>query len=64
MLKVSGMWVSPVEVENVIAEHDAILECAVVGREDDDGLVKPHAYVVLRTTSLRATSSRPSCRLS
>ncbi len=52
MLKVSGMWVSPVEVENVIAEHDAILECAVVGREDDDGLVKPHAYVVLRAANL------------
>lgn len=52
MLKVSGMWVSPVEVENVIAEHDAILECAVVGREDADGLTKPHAYVVLRAANL------------
>jgi 4-hydroxybenzoate-CoA ligase len=52
MLKVSGMWVSPVEVENVIAEHDAILECAVVGREDNDGLTKPHAYVVLRAANL------------
>ncbi|MGH7714713.1 MAG: benzoate-CoA ligase family protein [Vulcanimicrobiaceae bacterium] len=52
MLKVSGMWVSPVEVENIIAEHDAILECAVVGREDADGLTKPHAYVVLRAAHL------------
>jgi acyl-coenzyme A synthetase/AMP-(fatty) acid ligase len=49
------MWVSPVEVENVIAEHDAVLECAVVGREDDDGLVKPHAYVVLRAATLQTS---------
>ena len=51
MLKVSGMWVSPVEVESVLSAHEAILECAVVGREDQDGLVKPHAYVVLRAAS-------------
>jgi 4-hydroxybenzoate-CoA ligase len=56
MLKVSGMWVSPVEVENVIAEHAAVLECAVVGREDDDGLVKPHAYVVLRSPSFASSA--------
>ncbi|GAC1423464.1 MAG: benzoate-CoA ligase family protein [Candidatus Velthaea sp.] len=48
MLKVGGIWVSPVEVEGVIAAHDAVLECAVVGREDADGLTKPHAYVVLK----------------
>ena len=47
MLKVGGIWVSPVEVEGVIAAHDAVLECAVIGREDGDGLTKPHAYVVL-----------------
>ncbi|MBV8722913.1 MAG: AMP-binding protein [Candidatus Eremiobacteraeota bacterium] len=51
MLKVSGMWVSPVEVESALTGHDAVLECAVVGREDEDGLVKPHAYVVLRTAT-------------
>lgn len=55
MLKVSGMWVSPVEVESVLSSHDAILECAVVGREDHDGLVKPHAYVVLRAAGLDTT---------
>jgi benzoate-CoA ligase len=48
MLKVGGMWVSPVELENVLLEHAAVLECAVVGRQDRDGLVKPAAYVVLR----------------
>jgi benzoate-CoA ligase len=48
MLKVGGLWVSPVEVENALVAHPAVLECAVVGREDADGLVKPLAHVVLR----------------
>ena len=48
MLKVGGMWVSPVEVEACLAEHAAVLEVAVVGRGDADGLTKPHAYCVLR----------------
>ena len=48
MLKVGGLWVSPVEVENALIEHPAVLECGVVGREDRDGLIKPAAYVVLR----------------
>lgn len=47
MLKVGGIWVSPVEVESTLIEHDAVLECAVVGAEDNAGLVKPRAYVVL-----------------
>jgi benzoate-CoA ligase len=46
MLKVGGMWVSPVEVERTLLEHPAVSECAVVGREDADALVKPVAYVV------------------
>jgi 4-hydroxybenzoate-CoA ligase len=48
MLKVGGIWVSPVEVEGVIASHPEVLECAVVGETDGDGLVKAHAYVTLR----------------
>jgi benzoate-CoA ligase len=48
MLKVGGMWVSPIEVENTLLEHQAVLEAAVVGAEDSDTLVKPKAYVVLR----------------
>jgi benzoate-CoA ligase family protein len=48
MLKVGGLWVSPIEVENVLVEHDAVLECGVIGREDQDALVKPMAFVVLR----------------
>jgi benzoate-CoA ligase len=48
MLKVSGMYVSPVEVESALVGHEAVLEAAVVGREDDDRLVKAMAYVVLK----------------
>ena len=46
MLKVGGIWVSPVEVENALVEHAAVLEAGVVGREDQDRLTKPLAYVV------------------
>ncbi len=48
MLKVGGIWVSPVEVEGVIIAHPAVLECAVVGEQDTDGLTKVRAYVTLR----------------
>jgi benzoate-CoA ligase family protein len=48
MLKVGGLWVSPIEVENALVAHPAVLECGVVGREDHDGLVKPMAFVILR----------------
>jgi benzoate-CoA ligase family protein len=47
MLKVSGQWVSPVEVEAALISHPAVLECAVVGDTDADKLIKPRAYVVL-----------------
>jgi benzoate-CoA ligase family protein len=48
MLKVGGLWVSPIEVENALVGHASVLECGVVGREDHDGLTKPMAFVVLR----------------
>ncbi len=48
MLKVSGTWVSPVEIENQLLEHPKVQEAAVVGRKDEDGLVKTVACVVLR----------------
>ena len=48
MLKVGGIWVSPVEVENTVLSHEAVLECAVVGVTDTDGLTKPKAFVVAR----------------
>jgi len=48
MLKVGGIWVSPVEVEACLVGHPAVLEAAVVGREDEERLVKPKAFVVLK----------------
>jgi benzoate-CoA ligase len=48
MLKVSGIWVSPAEVEAALVSHDAVLEAAVVGAEDEQTLVKPKAFVVLK----------------
>jgi len=48
MLKVGGIWVSPVEVENCIIEHPAVFEVAVIGKNDENGLTKPKAYVVLK----------------
>ena len=48
MLKVGGLWVSPVEVENALVAHPSVLECGVVGHEDHDGLLKPMAFVVTR----------------
>jgi len=49
MLKVGGIWVSPFEVESALMAHDGVLEAAVVGHGDSDELVKPKAYVVLKT---------------
>jgi 4-hydroxybenzoate-CoA ligase len=48
MLKVSGIWVSPFEVEEALISHPAVLEAAVIGRQDRDGLVKPKAFVILQ----------------
>ena len=55
MLKVGGIWVSPVEVEATLIKHPAVLEAAVVGREDADRLVKPQAFVVLKDPAAAAT---------
>src|SRR3546814_16599456 len=51
MLKVGGIWVSPVEIEARLMEHERVFEVAVVGREDEDELVKPEAFVVLKEAS-------------
>jgi 4-hydroxybenzoate-CoA ligase len=48
MFKVSGVWVSPFEVESALLSHPAILEAAVIPSADTDGLLKPKAYVVLK----------------
>jgi 4-hydroxybenzoate-CoA ligase len=48
MFKVSGIWVSPFEVEQALVEHPAVLEAAVVARADEKDLIKPAAYIVLK----------------
>ena len=57
MLKVGGIWVSPVEIENTLVEHPAVQEAGVIGRRDADDLEKPMAYVVL------AAGQQPSAEL-
>jgi acyl-coenzyme A synthetase/AMP-(fatty) acid ligase len=47
MMKVGGIWVSPVEVESTLISHNAVLECAVVEQADESDLIKPKAYVML-----------------
>ncbi len=51
MFKVSGIWVSPFEVEAALVTHPSVLEAAVVPAEDDNGLIKPKAFVVLKAMS-------------
>jgi len=48
MLKVSGQWVSPAEIEGILFQHAAVLEAAVVGWEDENRLTKVKAFVVLK----------------
>ena len=55
MLKVSGIWVSPFEVESALTSHAAVLEAAVVGHADENGLIKPKAFVVLRANTPQST---------
>ena len=48
MLKVGGVFVAPGEIENCLLRHEAVQECAVIGHDAGDGLVKPKAFIVLR----------------
>ncbi len=56
MLKVSGQYVSPFEVESTLMQHPAVLEAAVIGVHDDNGLTKAKAFVVLKQTGLASES--------
>lgn len=51
MFKVSGIWVSPFEVEQALVAHPAVLEAAVVAARDETGLEKPKAFIVLKTST-------------
>jgi benzoate-CoA ligase family protein len=46
LFKVGGKWVSPAEVERALTAHEGVWECAVIGADDDEGLIKPLAFVV------------------
>ena len=48
MLKVGGIWCSPVEIESCLISHPAVLEAAVVGQADPENLIKPKAHIVLK----------------
>jgi benzoate-CoA ligase len=48
MLKVGGIWVSPTEVEAALIAHEAVLEAAVIGVGDENELIKPKAFIVLK----------------
>ena len=48
MMKVGGMWCSPTEIESQLVAHPQVLEAAVAGIPDTNGLIKPEAWVVLR----------------
>jgi len=58
MLKVSGIFVAPAEIENCLLQHEAVLECAVVGHDGGDGLIKPKAFIVLKE-KVRGSSPTP-----
>ena len=64
MLKVSGIYVSPFEVEATLMQHPAVLEAAVIGKPDADGLTKTKAFVVLqgRRSRRRATAEAEGLR--
>jgi benzoate-CoA ligase family protein len=48
LFKVNGLWLSPAEVESALIAHPAVLEAAVIARDDDAGLTKPAAYIVTK----------------
>ena len=63
MLKVSGIFVAPAEIENCLLQHEAVLECAVVGANDGDGLIKPKAFVVMRGEFVQSPTSKVQSQL-
>jgi benzoate-CoA ligase family protein len=62
MMKVSSLWVSPLEVESELLSHPLVRECAVVGAMDGDGLTKPRAFVVLKAPGAPAAEMEAELR--
>jgi acyl-coenzyme A synthetase/AMP-(fatty) acid ligase len=62
MLKVGGIWTSPIEIEGRLIEHPQVLEAAIVGRADADGLVKPEAWIVLKEKGAAAAALEAELR--
>jgi benzoate-CoA ligase family protein len=62
MMKVKGMWVSPIEVEGALLEHPAVQEAAVIGAADGNELTKPSAYVVLKSGQKGSAELREALR--
>jgi benzoate-CoA ligase family protein len=56
MLKVGGMWVAPFEIESALAAHPAVIEVAVIGAPDKNGLIKPKGFCVLREPGLAGSA--------
>jgi len=63
MLKVSGRWVSPFEIESALVEHPKVIEAAVVGRADENGLFKAEAWVVLKDPSYASERAAEDIRV-
>ena len=61
LLKVGGIWVAPIEVEECLMRHPAVSLAAVVGAEEDDGLVKPKAFIVLRDEHRARAATEAGC---
>jgi len=53
MLRVGGIWVSPTEIEAALSEHEQVLESAVIGHPDEEQMIKPFAYVILKDGAAR-----------
>ena len=62
MFKVSGLWVSPFDVESALISHPAVLEAAVIAKDDDDGLLRPKAFVTLKDGAKRDDALRDALK--
>jgi 4-hydroxybenzoate-CoA ligase len=62
MFKVSGLWVSPFDVESALISHPSVLEAAVIAKDDDDGLLRPKAFVTLKDGARREDGLREALK--